>query len=101
MKEYTERAKVLLSNSANDVNPYEGYVPNVPVGEKINFSSFEEVAGYEAIGREELRQTAFVLGKKMEIFWYCSFLNAILRQIIIVAGGLGERLNYNGIKIGI
>lgn len=51
----------------------------MPVGEKINFSSFEEVAAHEAIGREELKQTAFVL----------------------VAGGLGERLNYNGIKIGI
>jgi hypothetical protein len=48
------------------VNPYEGYVPNVPVGEKINFSSFEEVAGYEAIGREELRHAAFVLGNKFE-----------------------------------
>lgn len=58
---------MLLSNSANDVNPYEGYVPNVPVGEKINFSSFEEVAGYEAIGREELKQTAFVLGRNAAI----------------------------------
>lgn len=61
------------------MNPYEGFVPSVPIGEKVNFTSFEEVAGLEAIGREELKHTAFVL----------------------VAGGLGERLQYDGIKIGI
>lgn len=79
MEEYTNRAKVLLKNSANNVNPYEGFTPSVPIGEKVNFSSFEEVAGMEAIGREQLKHTAFVL----------------------VAGGLGERLQYDGIKIGI
>ncbi|KAL4428974.1 hypothetical protein ABPG74_011170 [Tetrahymena malaccensis] len=79
LEEYTKRAKVLLKNSADNVNPYEGFVPSVPIGEKVNFSSFEEVAGLESIGREELNHTAFVL----------------------VAGGLGERLQYDGIKIGI
>ncbi|EGR28427.1 hypothetical protein IMG5_175820 [Ichthyophthirius multifiliis] len=79
LKEYTERAKKLLKEACENVNPYEGFQPEVPVGQQINFSSFEEVEKYESVGREELRSTGFVL----------------------VAGGLGERLGYQGIKIGI
>ncbi|KAL4490445.1 hypothetical protein ABPG72_002655 [Tetrahymena utriculariae] len=79
LEQYTKSAKILLKNSTQNVNPYERFIPSVPVGEKVNFSSYEEVESLESIGREELNQTAFVL----------------------VAGGLGERLQYNGIKIGI
>jgi len=32
IESYVNRAKKLLVDSANDVNPYEGFVPSVPKG---------------------------------------------------------------------
>ena len=78
IREYCKRAKQLLKAASENANPYEGYTPSVPQGENVIFgdTNFMEL---ENIGMEQLRYTAFVL----------------------VAGGLGERLGYKGIKIGI
>lgn len=78
LKEYNKRAKVLLNDSKNQVNPFSNYIPSVPEGVnlKIGSDSFLE---YEKLGLALLQYTGFVL----------------------VAGGLGERLGYDDIKIGI
>lgn len=59
------------------MNPFEGCTPSVPEGEKLDFGSphFRELerAGAAAAGA-------------------CAF--------VLVAGGLGERLGYSGIKVG-
>ena len=78
LKEYVIRSRVLLKGAVEDANPYDEYTPSIPSGESISiedpkFDSFEE------IGLEQLKDTCFVL----------------------VAGGLGERLGYSSIKIGI
>jgi UDP-sugar pyrophosphorylase len=78
LREYIKRAKVLLYNSKNNINPYAKFTPSVPEGINININD-ESFYRYESLGVEELRYTGFVL----------------------VAGGLGERLGYNDIKIGI
>eukprot|EP00331_Platyophrya_macrostoma_P010990 CAMPEP_0176432794 /NCGR_PEP_ID=MMETSP0127-20121128/15599_1 /TAXON_ID=938130 /ORGANISM="Platyophrya macrostoma, Strain WH" /LENGTH=570 /DNA_ID=CAMNT_0017815019 /DNA_START=18 /DNA_END=1730 /DNA_ORIENTATION=- len=78
LKGYYNQALGLLKNAKEDVNPYEGYIPDVPKGLKLDHYS-PDIHEYEAIGLEEIKNTAFVL----------------------VAGGLGERLGYNGIKINI
>lgn len=78
IKEYIARAKVLLENSKNNINPYSTYSPSVPEGIDITIGD-KEYFEYESIGFEELVNTGFVL----------------------VAGGLGERLGYNDIKVGI
>ena len=59
------------------VNPFEGCVPSVPEGERLDFGSqrFREL---ERAGVAAAANAAFVL----------------------VAGGLGERLGYSGIKVG-
>lgn len=58
------------------MNPFEGCTPSVPEGEKLDFGSqrFRELerAGVAAAGG-------------------CAF--------VLVAGGLGERLGYSGIKV--
>jgi UDP-sugar pyrophosphorylase len=78
LKEYIKRAKVLLNNSKNNINPYAKYTPSVPEG--VNVIAGDELFyKYESLGVAEIRYTGFVL----------------------VAGGLGERLGYNDIKIGI
>ena len=76
--EYWERAKVLLHNSKIGKNPFEGYVPTVPTGIKVVLDS-DEFHEQEAIGVDQLKDTCFVL----------------------VAGGLGERLGYSSIKVGL
>ncbi len=78
IKEYIARAKVLLENSKNNVNPYTSYSPSVPEGIDITVGD-NQYFELESLGFAELAQTGFVL----------------------VAGGLGERLGYNDIKVGI
>jgi UDP-sugar pyrophosphorylase len=78
LREYIKRAQVLLHNSKNNINPFSKFTPSVPEGVNIKIND-EAFYKYEALGVKELEHTGFVL----------------------VAGGLGERLGYNDIKIGI
>jgi UDP-sugar pyrophosphorylase len=78
LRDYIKRSKHLLLNSKNSVNPYNDYTPSIPQGAKITIGD-DKFHHYEALGMNELMHTGFVL----------------------VAGGLGERLGYDGIKIGI
>ena len=76
LAEYVIRARSLLASSKAGDNPFEGYTPEVPSG--VNLEPMTpEYAHYEQIGCEDIGLCGFVL----------------------VAGGLGERLGYNGIKI--
>ena len=73
---YITSAIKLLKNSRDGVNPYEGWKPSVPSGARLAFGTkdFEEA---ESTGMTLVGETGFIL----------------------VAGGLGERLGYSGIKI--
>lgn len=75
---YIKNARELLKKSREGINPLDGWVPEVPVGEMFDMCS-DAYFETEAIGLKELGSVGFVL----------------------VAGGLGERLGYNGIKIGL
>jgi len=79
LQSYYERALVLLKNSAESVNPYEDYQVGKPNGINFNLDKPDVIEHYETIGLKEFNHTAFVL----------------------VAGGLGERLGYPGIKVSI
>ena len=78
MKLYVERARRLLLESKNGVNAFADYKPEVPDGVfmKAGQPEFDE---YESAGLKELEKVGFVL----------------------IAGGLGERLGYSNIKIGL
>ncbi|PRW45148.1 UDP-sugar pyrophosphorylase 1 [Chlorella sorokiniana] len=75
---YIRNARQLLKDSKEGVNPFEGCTPAVPEGEKLDFGSqhFRELerAGIAAAGEA---------------------------AIVLVAGGLGERLGYSGIKVAL
>lgn len=75
---YVENGRRLLAMSKVGANPFDGYTPAVPTGLTLDYGSpdFEEL---EALGLEEASKTVFVL----------------------VAGGLGERLGYSGIKVAL
>ena len=75
---YTTTAKRLLQDATNKVNPLEGWTPSVPQGDLLEAHS-EQWRAMERVGLREVGKCAFVL----------------------VAGGLGERLGYDGIKVSL
>ena len=79
LKDYLKRAKILLEESKNKINHFGDTTIEIP----DNISYIEIGTPFffelEKLGFEELKDTGFVL----------------------VAGGLGERLGYSGIKIGL
>ena len=75
---YVGRAKDLLAASRKGTNPLEGFRPAVPDGTSLQVRS-DGFATLERAGMAEAGSTAFVL----------------------VAGGLGERLGYSGIKVAL
>ncbi len=79
LKEYVARAKQLLHDSAHNINPFSGYTPSVPKGEQIDYADTERIHTLETEGMKEMGKCGFVL----------------------VAGGLGERLGYSSIKVGL
>lgn len=75
---YCERGRQLLADSANNVNPYDKFKPEVPKGYFLRPGQ-EEFDQFEEAGLAELAKTGFVL----------------------IAGGLGERLGFSSIKISL
>ncbi|PKA49520.1 UDP-sugar pyrophosphorylase [Apostasia shenzhenica] len=75
---YIQNARRLLADSKSGKNPFEGFTPSVPSGEVLNFGD-DNFVMLEKDGVKEARKAAFVL----------------------VAGGLGERLGYKGIKVAL
>ena len=75
---YIDNSKKLLEESRRGANPFEGCTPEVPDGTSLDFGGdlYREM---EAQGVVEAGDCAFVL----------------------VAGGLGERLGYSGIKLSL
>ncbi|MFC1468160.1 UTP--glucose-1-phosphate uridylyltransferase [Verrucomicrobiota bacterium] len=75
---YISNARKRLAEAKEGKNPFDGFVPEQP--EEVGLTEFDEKYDhYEAIGKNHFDKTAFVL----------------------VAGGLGERLGYSGIKLDI
>lgn len=75
---YVQTARKLLQDSKDGVNPFEGFTPSVPQGQTLDPMS-EEFLKMEAAGLDAMSETGFIL----------------------VAGGLGERLGYEGIKVAL
>lgn len=78
IEQYILNARKLLKDSSEGINPFQSYTPEIPEGYKLetNSSLFLEM---EQVGMNEIKDTCFVL----------------------VAGGLGERLGYSGIKLSL
>ena len=76
LKDYVFRARKFLEDSRNNVNPFANFKPEIPTG--VNLKPGTELfAQMEEKGLRELPKLGYVL----------------------IAGGLGERLGYSGIKI--
>ncbi|HMB01405.1 MAG TPA: UTP--glucose-1-phosphate uridylyltransferase [Spirochaetota bacterium] len=78
LQQYIANARTQLKKIRSNTNPYTGYIPTDPQTYNLKEfnSSYQE---YEAIGLKN-----------------CSAMG-----VVLVAGGLGERLGYQGLKIDI
>ncbi|MGL1933750.1 MAG: UTP--glucose-1-phosphate uridylyltransferase [Fibrobacterales bacterium] len=76
--QYISNAKRLLADSKSGANPFDGYIPEKPDGVDLRELN-ETYLEYESYAEEQYHTVGFVM----------------------VAGGLGERLGYGGIKIDI
>lgn len=78
LKGYIHNARRLLAEAKAGLNPFEGFVPEAP--DVVDLSGMgDRYDRMEALGVEAFDETA----------------------IVLVAGGLGERLGYEGIKLDI
>lgn len=75
---YISNARKLLAEAKTGANPFDGFVPHQP--DKVDLTQFNAAYDhYEALGKNHFDKTA----------------------VVLVAGGLGERLGYSGIKLDI
>ncbi|MBT8043216.1 MAG: UTP--glucose-1-phosphate uridylyltransferase [Pontiella sp.] len=75
---YIANARKLLAEAKEGGNPFEGLVPHQP--NKVDLTQLDETYDhYEALGMKQFNKMG----------------------VVLVAGGLGERLGYNGIKLDI
>ena len=79
IKDYLTRAKALLEDSKNKVNNFNDTTIEIPHDIPHIEIGTDEFFELDQLGFEQIKDTVFVL----------------------VAGGLGERLGYTGIKIGL
>jgi len=78
VRTYVSRAKQLLRLAVQGANPYEGFRVKEPT-DAVRIETPQDFHEYESKGMQSIARTAFVL----------------------VAGGLGERLGYKGIKLAL
>lgn len=75
---YITNARKLLAEAKQGDNPFEGFAPEQP--DKVDLTQLDaSYDHYESLGKKQFDKVGFVL----------------------VAGGLGERLGYSGIKLDI
>jgi UDP-sugar pyrophosphorylase len=83
---YLSKAKQLLKESADGTNPFDEYTAVVPTGEVLSYNS-----------KPDDKSTTMTFAEAEEIG-----LNASSNIVFcLVAGGLGERLGYSGIKLSL
>jgi len=69
---------LLLSSAVRGENPFEGMIPSVPDGESLEYDTPDFLSAEEE-----------------------GFCEGSLTSFVLVAGGLGERLGYSGIKLAL
>lgn len=85
---YLRKAKVLLRESADGVNPFDDYEAFVPDGEMLSFE-----------GNDSTSPTPKQISMNFSQAEQAGLKAMAGAAFVLVAGGLGERLGYSGIKL--
>ena len=83
---YLSKARVLLKESAEGTNPFSDFEASVPEGENLVYDTLEP-DGHTGMTFAEAEQTGL------------TGIDSV--AFVLVAGGLGERLGYSGIKLSL
>ena len=83
---YLGKARVLLKESADGTNPFSDFEASVPEGENLVYDTLEP-DGHTGMTFTEAEQTGL------------TGIDSV--AFVLVAGGLGERLGYSGIKLSL
>jgi UDP-sugar pyrophosphorylase len=90
---YLTKAKLLLEESAKGLNPFAEFKAKVPEGESLHF--FEQDSDASDSGSSSSSSMSFSEAEQLG-------LKACHDTVfVLVAGGLGERLGYSGIKLSL
>lgn len=85
---YLSKAKTLLQESADAANPFEEFEASVPSGESLSYEDPHANDGINSGMTFSQAEQAGLTGIGSTVF-------------VLVAGGLGERLGYSGIKLSL
>lgn len=90
---YLTKAKLLLKESADGTNPFDAYTAVVPTGEVLSYHSCADTANDDVTS--DAKAMTFAQAEEIGL--------AACGRIVfcLVAGGLGERLGYSGIKLSL
>jgi len=83
---YLGKARVLLKESADGTNPFSDFTASVPEGENLQYDTLEPDS-HTGMTFTEAEQTGL------------TGIDSV--AFVLVAGGLGERLGYSGIKLSL
>lgn len=83
---YLGKARVLLKESADGTNPFSDFEASVPEGENLQYDTLEP-DDHTGMTFTEAEQTGL------------TGIDSV--AFVLVAGGLGERLGYSGIKLSL
>lgn len=89
---YLTKAKTLLQESAEGVNPFADYEATVPEGESL---SFDDTSNESSSSSSSSSSMSFSEAEQQGVQAMSG------ATFVLVAGGLGERLGYSGIKLSL
>ena len=75
----------------------DGYTPSVPSGKTLDFGSAE----FQELENEGMVDSLFWLQYLCRLFCCTGLVEACKSVFVLVAGGLGERLGFSGIKVAL
>jgi UDP-sugar pyrophosphorylase len=84
---YLSKAKVLLQESKDGTNPFDEYTAVVPTGEVLSYDPVNDSTSATTMSFSEAENIGLEASSNIV---FC-----------LVAGGLGERLGYSGIKLSL
>jgi UDP-sugar pyrophosphorylase len=93
---YLSKAKVLLKESADGTNPFDEYSAVVPTGEVLSYPTSQSTL--DTTSTSTGTTSSSMTFPQAEEIGLTACRNIV---VCLVAGGLGERLGYSGIKLSL
>jgi len=93
LSNYLRKARILLKESADGTNPFNDFIASVPEGLYLNY--LESDSSSTTTSPDGDNKLSFAQAERLGM--------TVISKLafVLVAGGLGERLGYSGIKLSL